>query len=146
MGLSPSQGTEFHDRDEARQVQDFRLGILAIRQAGQVEELGTLVNLGPKPLLQPLLGLSQLFGTTIVGLEFWRIQMSQDTHDAGESVNLEHIKKFKCFLDSLVIMIPIIHNTHHFKAKTSIHGHEHQISHLGNIDHGIDIIGTLDEC
>ncbi len=51
--------------------------------------------------------------------------MSEDTHDFRKTVNLANVQKLEDF---------------HFKAKACINQEEDQISHLGNVNHTVDIV------
>ena len=56
MLITEDKRAELHDGDEAGEVEDFGVGIASVEDTGEVEELSTLVNLGPKALFQRLLG------------------------------------------------------------------------------------------
>lgn len=58
------------------------------------------------------------------------VQVSEDTHNLGETMRLKHVEE----LESL-----------HFEAVGSVNEQEHEISDLGNVDSGREIVGNLDE-
>jgi hypothetical protein len=54
--IPEDERTEFHNRDEARKVENFGIRVPTVNDARQIEELSALVDLGPKPLFKGLLG------------------------------------------------------------------------------------------
>ena len=38
-----------------------------------------------------------------------------------------------------------VHPAHHFKSKAGIDGQQDKVGHLGHIDHGVHVVGALDE-
>jgi hypothetical protein len=52
MCVPEDERAEFHDRDEARKVDDFGIGVAAVNDAREVEELGTLIYFCPETLFQ----------------------------------------------------------------------------------------------
>ena len=92
MLIAEDEGAEFHDGDEAGEVEDFSVGITSIKDAREVEELGTLVNLGPEALFQSL-----LCSTEGSGLPD-EVEVCEDADDFGETVGLQNIEELKCFL------------------------------------------------
>ena len=51
MRVAEDKRAELHDRDEPRQVENLGVWVTTIEDAGKVEELSTLVDLGPEALL-----------------------------------------------------------------------------------------------
>ena len=56
MGVSENEGTEFHDGDETRQQVDLRVGVTAVHDSRQGEQLCSLVDFGPESMFETLLG------------------------------------------------------------------------------------------
>ncbi len=54
--------------------------------------------------------------------------MCKDSHDLGEAVHLTDIQELKDL---------------HLKAKASVHQDQHQVCHLGNVNHTVDVVVTL---
>lgn len=59
MVISEDQWTKLHDRNEAGEKIDFGIGVSTVDDAGEGEQFGALVNFGPKPVLETLLGVFQ---------------------------------------------------------------------------------------
>ena len=62
MRVLPDQGPEFHDRQEAGQIQDLSTMVLAIDEATQVEYFGPITHLCPESLLESLFRISEGLG------------------------------------------------------------------------------------
>jgi hypothetical protein len=62
MRVPEYKRAEFYDRDEARKVDDFSIRVAAVNDAREVEELSTLIYLGPKALFQGLFSCTQCRG------------------------------------------------------------------------------------
>ena len=90
------------------------LEIFSIDDSRKVEHLGSLINLGPKALLEQFFGLAQV----LCRLEL--IEVGKNTHDLWESVRLQYVQKLKRF---------------HFKAKFGIDTKQDQVSNLGAVEH-----------
>lgn len=58
-------------------------------ESAEVEELGTVVDLGPEALLEPLLGFAQPLGVLEV------VEMRQHAHHLRETVNLHQRDSFE---------------------------------------------------
>lgn len=56
MRVAEDEGSEFHDGNEAGKVDDLRIGIAAIDDPGEVEELCALVDFCPKTFLEGFFG------------------------------------------------------------------------------------------
>merc|ERR1719259_1051542 len=88
----------------------------------QIEQFGPLVNLSPESLFQILLCSLKCLGI------FKCVQMGKNTHNPRKSMNLTNIEELKNL---------------HLKSKTGVHQQKNKVSHLGNINHGVDVIGTF---
>jgi hypothetical protein len=100
----PRERSELHDGDEPTQVVNLHLLVLLFHHTRQVKQLGTLVNLRPKPVLQTFLGFAQ-FLAVLEG-----VQVIQDPHDTWKPVHVADVQKLKHF---------------HLKAKTGVHHQDH---------------------
>ena len=57
--------------------------------------------------------------------------MGKDTHDLGESVELQQVQEFECI---------------HLEAVTSVDHENHHVGHLGEVSHRVDVVTrTLEE-
>ena len=83
-----------------------------------------LIHLSPESIFHDLLCSLQCLAV----LE--RVQMRENSHDSWETMDLADVQKFKYF---------------HFETEGCIHHDEGKVGDLCHIDHGIDIIGALDE-
>src|SRR6266550_2135389 len=92
VGVSEDQRSEFHDGDEAREVEDLRIRISAIENAGEVKQLRPLVDFGPKSLFE------SFFSRSYDGSFFDKVQVGKDANDFGKSVGLEDVEEFERFL------------------------------------------------
>ncbi len=92
MRVTKHEGAELHDGDEAGQVQNFSVGVATIEDTGEVEELGTLVDLGPEALLQSLLSCTE--GSRFLD----EVKVREDTNDFWKAVGLEDVQKLEGFL------------------------------------------------
>lgn len=79
------QRSEFHDRDEPREIEDFLVGVSAIKYSREVEEFGTLVDFGPEALFEAF------FGLALDGEFFNQVQVCEDADNLWETVGLEHV-------------------------------------------------------
>ena len=79
---APDQRPELHDRDEPAQVVHLGLLVLCVHHAREVEQLGPLVHLRPKSVLEILFGSWQGF----VVLE--GVEVGEHSHDSWESMHL----------------------------------------------------------
>lgn len=125
MGVSESQGAELLLADEACEVVDFSIWITSIDDTTEIVELGTRVGLCCESSLEAL-----LCGADGGGL-FDEIQMGENAHDLGEAVCLEDVEKFHRL---------------HFKAKRRINHEEDKIGNLADVDHGVEVVATFNEC
>ena len=82
MLITEDKRAELHDGDEAGEVEDFGVGIASVEDTGEVEELSTLVNLGPKALFQRLLGSTE--GSGLLN----EVKVAEDADDFRETVGL----------------------------------------------------------
>lgn len=92
--------------------------------AGQVEQLCTLINFRPESILQELLSLLQCFS---VGN---RIEMCKNSHDFRHAVNLTDVEEFKDF---------------HLEAKTGVTHEQNEIGTLGNVNHSVDVVVAFND-
>lgn len=124
MGLAPAQRPELHHADEAREVVDLALEVLAVAHAGQVEELCSLVDLAPEAVLERLLGLLQRLGVPEA------VQVREHAHDLGEAVDLQEVEE----LERL-----------HLEAKAAVHQQQHEVGVLGGVNHAAEVRRALDK-
>ena len=125
MILSPHDRPELDDRDEAAEIRDFLVHVLPfLRQSGKIKQLRALIQFGPESVLQLVLDFLLLVA------DRHQVEMRQDAHDARHSVNLRHVQKLENF---------------HFESETRVDHQKHQIGHFGDVDHRIQVVGTLDE-
>ena len=89
MCRPPGQRSEFHDGYEASQVVDLSPLVVPKHHAGQVEQLGSLIDLCPESVFESFLGLLQ----RLVVLH--TVQMGEDAHDARKTVDLGDVEKLK---------------------------------------------------
>jgi hypothetical protein len=94
MLIPKHQRPKLHDADEPAKVHDLLIRVTAVQHAGKVEELGALVNLGPKSVLDSLFGISESGGLAD------EVQVGQDADDFRESVGLEDVDKLEGFLSN----------------------------------------------
>ena len=59
MLISKDEWTELHDRNEAGQEINLNVGVSTVDDAGEGEQFCALVDFGPKPVLETLLGIFQ---------------------------------------------------------------------------------------
>ena len=78
--IPEDQRPELHDGDEAGEVEDLGVGVPAVDDPREVEELGALVDLGPEPLLE------RLFGVLEGGGFFDEVEVGEDADNFGEAV------------------------------------------------------------
>ena len=95
--------------------------VLSVHQATEVKELGTLVDLGPETLLEPLFRRPQLLALAEA------VEVREDADDLRKAMNLEHVEE----LERL-----------HLKAEGSVHEQENEVSNLGQVDHGRGLVGA----
>lgn len=82
MVVPEDQRSELHGGDEAAHVVDLGIGITAVQDTGEVEELGAIVDLGPETLLEGFLGF------TLQGDLLDEVQMGEDADDFWKTVCL----------------------------------------------------------
>ena len=82
MLIAEDEGAELHDGDEAGEVEDLGVGVATVENAGEIEELRTLVDLCPKTLFECL------FGRTKGGSLLNEVEVGEDTDDFGETMGL----------------------------------------------------------
>ena len=92
MCVAEYEGAEFHHGDETAEILYLLVGVATIEDAGQVKELGTLIDFGPEALLE------SLFGGALGGDFFDEIKVGKDTDDFGEAVRLQDVEELKGFL------------------------------------------------
>ena len=92
VGVAEDEGAELHNADEAREVEDLGVGVAAVHNAREVEELCALVDLGPEALLEGFLGCTE--GSSLLD----EVEVSEDANDLRKPVRLEDIEKLKGFL------------------------------------------------
>ena len=92
MGVAKDEGAELHDRDEAGEVENLGVGVAAVEDAREVEELCALVDLRPEALLEGLFGVFECRGF------FDEVEVGEDADDFGETVRLEDVEKLEGFL------------------------------------------------
>ena len=92
MGVTEDQRSEFHDGDEAREVEDLSVRISAIENAGKVEEFCPLVDFCPKSFFE------SFFGRSNDGSFFDKVQVGKDADDFGKAVGLKDVEEFERFL------------------------------------------------
>jgi hypothetical protein len=62
VGIAEHKGSEFHDANESRQVEDFCIGISAIKNARKVKQFGACIYFGPESLFQRFFGRTECGG------------------------------------------------------------------------------------
>ena len=92
MLIPEDQRPELHDGDEAGEEVDLGVGIPAVDDAGEGEELRALVDLGPESMFQSFLGVFQGGGFLD------QVEVGEEAEDFGKAVRLENIEEFKGFL------------------------------------------------
>lgn len=126
MRVSPHQRSRvLHDGKETRKVVDFAIRISAVHHARQVEEVSALVQFGPQSALETLLGI--LEGLWLAE----QVEMCEYTKDVSRHTGgCQHIKE----LHSL-----------HFKAVVSVNHQQDNVGNLGNVHHGLELVGAFDK-
>lgn len=92
MLVPKDERTKLHDADEAGEVEDFLVRISAVEDAAEIEELGSLVNLGPEAFLQTL------FGLALDNYFLDEIEVGKDTDDFGKPMGLKDVEELERFL------------------------------------------------
>ena len=82
MLIAEDEGAELHDGNEAGEIEDLGVGVATVEDAGEIEELRTLVYLCPKALLECF------FGRTEGGSLLNEIEVGKDSDDFGETMGL----------------------------------------------------------
>lgn len=85
MGITENEGAEFHDGNEAGEVEDFGVGITAVDDAGKVEKFCPLVNFCPETLFEGFFGGFE--GSSL----FYEVEVSENADDFGETMGLEDV-------------------------------------------------------
>ncbi len=81
----PHERTELHHRKEPIQIVDLHLGVTAVAHSRQIEDFGTSADLLPESHFKSLFDRSELLSV----VKF--VQMSEDSHDLRESVDLSAV-------------------------------------------------------
>ena len=92
MRVTKDKGSELHDADETREVEDFGVGVSTIENAREIEEFCTLINFSPEPLLENLLGVLESGGL------FDKVKVSQYPNNLREAVRLKYVQELERFL------------------------------------------------
>lgn len=92
MGVAEDERPEFHDGDEAGEVEDLGVRVSAVEDAREVEKLGPLIDFCPEALFKGL------FGCANEGGFFDKVEVGEDADDFGKAMRLEDVEEFKCFL------------------------------------------------
>mmetsp|Transcript_38148 Transcript_38148/g.114055 ORF Transcript_38148/g.114055 Transcript_38148/m.114055 type:complete len:788 (-) Transcript_38148:151-2514(-) len=125
VGVPKHQRAEFGPAHVQRQLTHLVLQVLVPHDSRKVKHLGAVVNFGPEAMLEQLFRLAEILG----GAKF--VEMSKDTHDAGESVDLEHVEEFERL---------------HLESVFGVDAQQDQIGDLGAVEHGGGILrGTFHE-
>lgn len=94
MGVAEDKRTKFHDADESREVKDFSVGVAAVQNTREVEELRALVDFSPETLFERFLGILEY------GRLFDEVKVGEDSDDFRETMSLEDIEELEGFLIS----------------------------------------------
>lgn len=116
MCVAKDERSKLHDGNEACEVLNLSIWIPSIYDTGEVEELCSLIDFGPKSLLEGLLC------RALDGNLFDQVEMCQDTDNLWEPMSLKNVEKLKGF---------------HFKAKAGINHEKNEICNLSNVDHRV---------
>jgi hypothetical protein len=124
--VAPDKRTRvLHDGEETRQVVDFAIGVSSIHDTREIEEMRALVQLGPQSLLEPLLGILERLGLSE------QVEMGQDAkHVSRHTRGGEDVEE----LHSL-----------HLEAVVSVNHEKDNVGHLGDVDHGLELVGAFDK-
>ena len=140
MSISEDQRAEFHDADEATEVEGFGIGVATVEDTREVEQFCTLINLRPEPLFE------SLFGCTKNGGFLDEVQMSEDADDFGEAMGLQDVQKLKGLLrrgGSDIRKTNDRKDTHHLEAIRPIDHKEDEVGDFANVYHGIEFVLAL---
>lgn len=94
MRVAEDERAEFHDADESREVKDLSVGVAAVQDTREVEELRALVDFSPETLFERFLGILKYSGL------FDEVKVGEDSDDFGETVSLEDVEELERFLVS----------------------------------------------
>mmetsp|Transcript_43718 Transcript_43718/g.66013 ORF Transcript_43718/g.66013 Transcript_43718/m.66013 type:complete len:203 (-) Transcript_43718:385-993(-) len=125
MCISPDKWSILDSGNKECQLLDFILQVLAIDASGEVKHLGSVINLGPKAVLEELF----CFAEILHCLEL--VKVRKNAHDFGETVCLQHVEKLKGL---------------HLEAVLGVHHQQHEVSHFGQVQHGRCVIWALEKC
>ena len=112
MGVAENERAEFHDADESREVKDFSVGVAAVQNTREVEELRALVDFSPETLFERFLGILEY------GRLFDEVKVGEDSDDFRETMSLEDIEELKRFLVSKSSVLIIVREAYYSPSRT----------------------------
>lgn len=92
MVVSEYERTELHHANETREVEDFAVGIPAIKDTRKIKEFCSLVDFCPKSLFERFLGVPES------GLFLNEVEMGEDADDFWKSMGLQYVEELEGFL------------------------------------------------
>jgi hypothetical protein len=85
MRIAENEGAEFHDGNEASEVEDFGVGVTAIDNTRKVEKFCALVDFCPETLFKGFFG-----GLEGSGL-FYEIEVGENANDFWKTMGLQDV-------------------------------------------------------
>lgn len=92
MLIAEDKGPKLHDGDEAGKEIDLGIGVSSVDDTREGEQLRTLVDLGPEPVLEALLRIFERRGFSN------QVEMGEEAENFGEPVGLQDIQELESFL------------------------------------------------